>query len=197
MSAVPKPQKLTVAEYLAVEKAAEFKSEFYRGEMFAMAGASREHNRVTENLVVELGRRFLGGPCQTFSRDLRVRVDPAGLYTYPDLIIVCDPPQYAAEDRDTLVNPQVIVEVLSPSTERYDRGDKYAMYQGQPTIREVLLVSQDRVRVERFVRNPDETWTQTVFADPAGEFALATVPVRVPLADVYRGVELPEHPPLR
>jgi Uma2 family endonuclease len=197
MSAVPKPRKLTVAEYLALERAAEFKSEFYRGEMFAMAGASREHNRVNENLVVELGRRFLGGSCQTFSRDQRVRVSPTGMYTYPDVVVVCDPPEYAAEDRDTLTNPQVIFEVLSQSTAGYDRGFKFALYRRQPTIREVLFVSQDEVRVERFVRNPDGTWTLTAFDDPDGEFALATVPVRVPLADVYRGVELPEHPPLR
>lgn len=194
MSAVPKPRKLTVAEYLALETASPDKHEFYDGEMFAMAGASREHNRVSENLVIEFGRRFLDGPCLTFSRDQRVRIDATGLYTYPDVVIVCDPPEFAPEDRDTLVNPQVVFEVLSKSTESYDRGVKFAQYQQQPTVREIVLVSQDRIRVERFVRQPSGEWLLTVFDDPAGSFALGTVAVSVPLSAVYRRVDLPPRP---
>jgi Uma2 family endonuclease len=164
--------------------------------MFAMAGASREHNRVKENLIVQLGRRFLDGPCQSFSSDQRVRLTESGMYAYPDIVIVCDPPEFADDDRDTLTNPQIVIEVLSPSTERYDRGFKFAQYQLRASVREVIFVSQDTPRVERYVRQADETWVLTVFADAAGEFALGTppVPVRVPLADVYRGVEFPPTP---
>ena len=108
MSAVPK-RKLTEAEYLAIERAAEFKSEFYNGEMFAMAGASREHNRVKENLVIELGARLKGGPCQTYSSDQRVVVGATGLYTYPDIVILCGPGAYDPADRDTLTNPTAII----------------------------------------------------------------------------------------
>ncbi|MDB5313396.1 MAG: hypothetical protein JWO38_7598 [Gemmataceae bacterium] len=194
MSAVPK-KKLTEAEYLALERKAEFKSEFYNGEMFAMAGASRQHNELKENLSIEIGSRLKGGPCRTYSSDQRVNVDRTGLYTYPDLLIVCGRPEFDPKDTDTLVNPQVIIEILSKSTESYDRGVKFLHYRRLPSVREYVLVSQDRMLVERFVRQSDETWVLTTF-DQSVEFALATVPVRIPLADVYRGVEFDE-PPLR
>jgi len=203
VSAAPKP-KLTVAEYLAIERAAEFKSEFYDGVMYplhhpdgpvGMAGASREHNRVKENLIGELFARFKGGPCLTFSSDQRVRLTASGMFAYPDIAVVCDPPEFATNDRDTLTNPRVIVEVLSPSTEKYDRGFKFAQYRQQASIREYVLVSQDEPLIERYVRQPDGTWVLTVFADPAGEFALSSAPARVPLADIYRGVEFPPAPP--
>ena len=193
MSAVPKT-KLTAAEYLAIEKAAEFKSEFYDGEMFAMSGASREHNRVKENLIGEMFMRLKDGPCETYSSDQRVAVNRTGLYTYPDIVILCGPGEFDPADRDTLINPTAIVEVLSPSTERYDRGMKFRHYQQIPSLREYVLVSQDEMVVERFARRPDGTWVLTTFADPDGEFGLESAPVRVPLADVYRGVELPPTP---
>ena len=121
MTARLKP-KLTAAEYLAIERRAETKSEFYKGEMFAMAGASRDHNRVKSNLEFQLNVRINGGPCQTFSSDQRVMVPDTGLYTYPDILIVCGPEEFDPLDKDTLVNPTAVVEVLSPSTERYDQG---------------------------------------------------------------------------
>ncbi|MFY7950960.1 MAG: Uma2 family endonuclease [Armatimonadaceae bacterium] len=124
MSAVPK-RKLTVAEYLAIEKKAEFKSEFFNGEMFAMAGASRQHNRLKDNMVIRIGSQLLGGPCQTFSSDQRVLIDRTGLYCYPDLLIVCGEVETADDDEDTITNPRVVIEVLSPTTERYDRGAKF------------------------------------------------------------------------
>src|SRR5580700_504453 len=114
MSAVTK-QKFTVAEYLARERLADFKSEFFNGEIFAMAGASREHNRVKENLVGELFARLKGGNCQTFSSDQRVLVEATGLYTYPDIMIICGDIAYDSIDRDTLTNPVAIIEILSPS----------------------------------------------------------------------------------
>jgi Uma2 family endonuclease len=204
MSVAPKT-KLTAAEYLAIENAAEFKSEFYDGVMYPlhrgddgvtlMAGATPGHNRIKENLIVQLGMRFLNGPCQTFSSDQRVRLTDTGMYAYPDIVIVCDPPAFDRDDPNTLTNPQVVIEVLSPSTERYYRGYKFAQYRQQRSLREVVLVSQDVVLVERYVRQPDGTWALADFADPGGEFALATAPARVPLADVYRGVEFPNPPP--
>ncbi|MGL6096057.1 MAG: Uma2 family endonuclease [Fimbriiglobus sp.] len=188
MSAVPK-RKLTAAEYLVIEKKAEFKSEFYNGEMFAMAGASREHNRVTDNLHGEMYGLFKGSRCQPMSRDQRVQIDATGLYTYPDLIIVCGRPEYSEHDRDTLVNPTALVEVLSPSTEAYDRGAKFRQYQQIPSLREYVMVAQDEPRIERYVRQSNGDWLLTVFAGPDAEFAITTGPARVPMADVYRGVE--------
>jgi Uma2 family endonuclease len=207
MSAKPEPKRMTVAEYLAHERVAEYKSDFIDGRLYpvhdpfgppdaaAMAGASREHNRVKDNLVGELYAQLRTCGCQSFSSDQRVRVSPTGRFNYPDIVIVCDPPRYAADDRDALVNAQVVIEILSPSTESYDRGLKFAGYRRQPSIREVVFVAQAEPRVERFVRQPDGTWVLTVFDDPAGEITLASVPVRVLLADVYRGVDLPPNVP--
>ncbi len=193
MSAQPR-KKLTSAEYLALERKAEFKSEFFNGEMFAMAGASRQHNEVKENLIGELFNRLKGSPCRTYSSDQRVKVENTGLYTYPDIIIVCGRPEFDPDDSDTLVNPQVVFEILSDSTERYDRGVKFRHYQNLPSVREYVLVSQKEMVIERLVRQPDEKWMLTLFEGPTAEFALETVPVRVPLAEIYRDVELVERP---
>ena len=188
MSALPKP-KLTVAEYLAIERKAEFKSEFYRGEMFAMAGASRQHNRAKENLIIGMGPQMRGGPCQSFSSDQRVRVELTGLYTYPDIVIVCGKPEYAPEDPDTLINPQVIFEVLSKSTEHYDRGKKFRHYQQLTSMREYVLVSTEEMNVEHYMRQPDGSWSIKYFTEPGEQLTLATVPVRVMLRDIYADVE--------
>ena len=187
-------KKLTEAEYLAIERAAEFKSEFCNGEMVAMPSASRQHNEIKENLIHEIGIRLKGGPCRTYSADQRVKIDRTGLYTYPDLLIVCGRAEFDPDHRDILYNPQVIIEILSKSTESYDRGLKFLHYRRLTSLREYVLVSQEQKLVERFVRQTDETWVLTTFDNSDGEFALSTVPVRVPLADVYRGVEILEEP---
>src|SRR5438067_13931715 len=127
MTAVPKT-RLTPEQYLSIERKAAFKSEYYNGEMFAMAGVSREHSRVKENLIIEIGARLKGGPCRSHSSDMRVKVSRTGLYTYPDIVIVCGDEQYEDDVFDTLLNPQVVIEVLSPSTEGYDRGKKFRHY---------------------------------------------------------------------
>src|SRR5262249_45016959 len=158
------------AEYLAIERASETKSEFYGGEMFAMAGAMPEHNRAKENLIIRMGAQLFGGRCQSFSSDQRVKVSRTGLYTYPDIVIVCGKPEYAPKDRGTLVNPQVVFEVLSESTEEYDQGAKFRHYQQLPSVREYILVSSVEMRIERYVRQPDGTWLLTFFTDPDRDF---------------------------
>lgn len=197
MSAVPRPKKLTVAEYLAIEEASEVRHEFFNGELFAMAGATVAHNRVKENLIGEMFGQLTAGGCWSYSSDQRVHVTTTGLYTYPDVLIVCGPPTFDPADPNSITNPRVVIEVLSPSTAGYDRGDKFRHYQRLPSVQEYVLVSQDRVQVERQVRQPDGSWNLTTFDDPSGELAFATIPVRVPLAGVYRGVNLPDAPPLR
>lgn len=187
MSALPKP-KLTPADYLAIERKAECRSEYYRGEMFAMAGASREHNTVKENLIIEIGSRLKGSPCRTYSSDQRVRVSPTGLYTYPDLVIVCGKGEYEDDEMDTLLNPDAIIEVLSPSTENYDRGAKFRQYQQMQSVKEYVLVSQSEPLCERFVRQTDGTWNLTTITAIGGELAFNSVPVRIPLAAIYDGV---------
>ncbi len=187
MSAVPKP-KMTPGEYLAKERQAEFKSEFYNGEVFAMAGGSREHNRVKVNLVGELFVRLKGGECQTYSSDQRVLVEATGLYTYPDIVIVCGPATYDLLDRDTLTSPVAIIEVLSPSTERYDRGAKFRNYQQIPSMTEYILVAQDEPVCERYVRQSDGSWALVSFVGLTAFLALTSVTVQIPLVDVYSGI---------
>lgn len=194
MSTAPKP-KITVAEYLVRERQAERKSEYLAGEVFARAGASREHNRVKENLVVELGGRLKGGPCRTLSSDQRVLVEATGLFCYPDVVLLCGPGDYAAADRDTLIDPTALFEVLSPSTERYDRGAKFRHYQRIPTLQEYVLIAQDEPVCERFVRQADGSWALVSFVGMDAVLELTSVRVRIPLVDLFAGVEFPEEPP--
>ena len=194
MSALRKT-KLTVAEYLTIEQKAETKSEFFNGEMFAMAGASRFHNFVKTNLESELMARLKGSRCRTASGDLRVMIPATGLYTYPDIVIFCGPGEYDPEDEDTLVNPTAVIEITSPSTEKYDRGAKMRNYQRIASLREYVLVAQDEPVCERFVRQADGTWALMSFVGLSAELAFASVPARIPLADVYAGVTFPEPTP--
>ena len=187
MTAVLKT-KLTAREYLALERRAEFKSEFFNGEMFAMAGASPRHNFIRENLSVEIGSRLKGSPCRTISADQRVHVSRTGLYTYPDLLIMCGPPVLDPEDDHAIINPVAIVEVLSPSTEKYDRGAKFRNYQQLPSLMEYILVAQDEAVIERFVRQADGSWGLISFVGLEATLAFTTVPVQIPLTDVYSGV---------
>src|SRR5919199_1130147 len=135
MSAVPKT-RLTPEQYLAIERKAEFKSEYYNGEMFAMAGASEPHNRIKDNLIGELHARLKVSACHSYSSDMRVKVSRTGLYTYPDIVIICGKPELEDAHGDTLLNPQVIIEVLSDSTEKYDRGKKFRHYKQIESLRE-------------------------------------------------------------
>jgi Uma2 family endonuclease len=190
MSAVPKT-RLTPEQYLAIERKAAYKSEYYNGEMFAMAGASEPHNRIKDNLIGELYGRLKGSGCHSYSSDMRVKVSRTGLYTYPDVVIVCGRPELEDAVGDTLLNPQVVIEVLSDSTEKYDRGKKFRHYKRIEALREYVLVAQDEPVIERFVRQPDGSWNATAVEGPGAEFVFATVPVRVPLADIYAGVAFP------
>ena len=194
MSAIPMKKRLTEEEYLVIERDAEFKSEFYDGEMFAIPGGSRQHGELHHNLVIEIGNRLRGGRCRTYGPDQRVKVKRTGLYTYPDLVIACNPEFEKKLGVDILLNPRVVFEILSKTTEGYDRGTKFQQYQRLPSVKEYVLVSQDRMVIERYVRQADGTWVLKTFDDPDGTFSLATVKVRIPMADIYRGVKLPEDP---
>jgi Uma2 family endonuclease len=183
MGAVSK-QKLTVSEYLAAERQAERRSEFFNGEVFAMAGGSREHNRIKENLVGELYGQLKGSECQTYSSDQRVLIAATGLYTYPNVVVLCGPGVYDPADRDTLTNPVALIEVLSSSTERYDRGAKFRGYQQIPSMLEYVLVAQDEAVCERYVRQSDGSWALVSFVELNASLTLTSVPARIPLADI-------------
>jgi Uma2 family endonuclease len=193
MSALPKPRKLTVQEYLAIENAAALKSEFFDGEMFAMAGALPPHNKIKSQLEGEFYLRLKGSPCGTTSSDQRIKVGRTGLYTYPDIVIICGEPELDPNDRSTIVNPLVLIEVLSESTEHYDRTIKFDHYRKIDSAREYVLVSQDQPRVERYVRGGDDRWTHDAFVGLDATFSLESVPAKdISLADIYRGIMFPE-----
>lgn len=185
-------RKLTPDEYLELERQAPYKSEYLNGEVFAMAGASLNRNYITGNLADETRRQLHGGPCRVLVADLRVKVEATGLYTYPDVVIFCEKPQLEDGQLDTLLNPNVIVEVLSDSTEKYDRGRKFGHYRQLASLKEYILVSQDRFLVERFVRQPDGSWLLTAFTDPNQPFQFGTIPVVISFDLLYANVKFPE-----
>jgi Uma2 family endonuclease len=196
MSALPKPLRMTEAEYLEFERASETKHEYIGGEVFAMTGASRHHNLITGATYASLFLQLRGRPCEVYPGDMRVQVRASGLYTYPDIGVVCGEAQLADTHLDTLINPLLIVEVLSPSTELYDRGRKFQYYRHIESLREYVLIAQDAPRIERFVRQGD-VWQ---FSDAVGldaSLELPSIGCTLALADVYEQVtfEAEETPP--
>src|SRR2546422_1674643 len=190
MSLQPKTY-LTPEEYLALERKAEYKSEYLAGEMFAMSGASPRHVLIVTNVVAELRGQLKQRPCTVYSSDLRVKVSPTGLYTYPDVVVVCDQPQFADEQRDTLLNPTLIVEVLSESTKDYDRGEKFEHYRTLPSLREYILIAQDKYHVEHFVRQPDNRWLLSETNLLEDTIHLSSIACDLALAEDYDKVEMP------
>ncbi len=176
-------------EYLLRERAAEYKSEYRQGRVVAMTGASRQHNRITVDLAGALWTQLRKRPCEVFVSDMRVKVRAAGYYVYPDVVALCGPAEFEDEETDTLLNPAVIVEVLSPSTESYDREEKFAAYWKLPSLRELVLIAQDPMRVERWVRD-EHSWHATVREGPEAVLDLTTIDCVVPLREIYRRVEL-------
>jgi Uma2 family endonuclease len=179
---------LTEAEYLERERRAEYKSEYFRGEMFAMAGASRRHGLIVTNLVGELRQQLKKKPCEIYSTDLRLRVTPTGLYTYPDVMVVCDETKFADDQKDTVLNPVVLIEVLSESTRDYDRGRKYQHYRTLPSLMEYLTVAQDEAHIEHSTRQP-EGWLLAEFNGLGQSVSLGSIGCVLPLAEVYDKVQ--------
>lgn len=180
---------LSPAQYLELERKAEVKSEYYAGEMYAMAGASEAHILIVSNLTFEFVSQFRRRPCKTYATDMKVRIDASGLYAYPDVVLVCGNPDFTDGRHDTLLNPQVIIEVLLPSTAAYDRGEKFLHYRLLPSLTDYLLVSQTAMRVEHYARQPDGNWLLMDVSGLEGEITLASVGCRLRLADIYDKVE--------
>ncbi|MBA2591672.1 MAG: Uma2 family endonuclease [Pseudomonadota bacterium] len=184
MSAVISDQTYSPEAYLALERAAAFKSEFHDGHIYAMTGASREHNLVSVNICREMSLRLKDRPREVYINDMRVRAAESRDYFYPDVVLVCDQPEFEDEKLDTLLNPSLLIEVLSPSTEAYDRGGKFARYRKIPSVREYLLVSQDQARIERYVRQGDH-WLMTEAVGLEASMVLETVECTLALREVY------------
>jgi Uma2 family endonuclease len=176
---------LTQQEYLAIEREAEVKSEYFNGEMYAMSGASRKHNLITLNIAAGLLQQMRGRLCEVYSSDMRVKVSATGLYIYPDVVAVCGEPKFEDAHVDTLLNPTLLVEVLSASTASYDRGQKFGHYRWVESLTEYVLVSQDECRVEHFAKQSDRQWLQTVVQSLDAEIELASIQCTLRLREIY------------
>jgi Uma2 family endonuclease len=187
MSSAALKTRYTREEYLAMERKAAFKSEYLNGFITAISDASREHNRIAGNVYHKISDQLENRPCEAFISDLRVCVSSTGLYTYPDVIIVSGNAEFQDDEVDTLLNPTVIVEVLSPTTESYDRGAKFAHYRRLPSLKEYVLVAQSHVLVERYTRQGDD-WVFSALDDLDGTLKLVSINCSVPLRDIYARV---------
>ncbi|MDX6447223.1 MAG: hypothetical protein QOH71_4297 [Blastocatellia bacterium] len=172
-------------EYLRLERQAEYKSEYVNGEIFAMSGASRKHNLITGNISSEFNQQLRDKPCEVYANEMRVKVTATGLYTYPDVVVVCGEPKFEDKYFDTLLNPTVLVEVLSPSTERYDRIAKSSYYRTLDSLAEHLLVAQDEVRLEQYVKQANGQWLLFESTSLDAVVELPSIGCSLALRDVY------------
>jgi Uma2 family endonuclease len=191
MSSLAQPRS-TLEHYLALERQAKHRSEYINGYIFAMAGASRQHNLIAGNVFGELRVQLRGRPCEAYINDMRVKVSVTALYTYPDVAALCGEPSFEDTHVDTLLNPSVIVEVLSDSTEAYDRGEKFAHYRRLESLRDYVLIAQDKVRVEHYVRQGDQ-WVLSEVSDLSSAVHLSSIGCEVVLRDIYERVEFPSN----
>ena len=191
MATQPK-QPLTPEEYLVRERLAPTKSEYYRGEVFAMAGASERHNLIVTNLVASLVTSLRGRNYRVYSSDMRVLVCDTGLYTYPDVVVVCGKPALADTEGDVLTNPVLLVEVLSESTKDYDRGGKFHQYMRIPSLQEYLTVSQTEMMIDASIRQADNSWLIRELVPANGKVSIQCLGIELDFAEVYDQVEFGE-----
>jgi len=189
MSVAEHVGKLSETEYLAVERAADSKSEFFDGEMFAMAGGTPMHSLIATNLAAEFTTQLRGRPCLAFNSDLRMKVEATGLFTYPDLSVVCGDLQFANDSDDTILNPTVLAEVLSNSTEAYDRGKKFEHYQEIPTLKEYLLVSQWKPRIDQYLRQVSGDWLLRPAVGLEAALVIPSLDISLSFARVFANVK--------
>jgi Uma2 family endonuclease len=181
---------VTEEEYLAHERDSEQPSEYFGGEVFPIEDVSVRHVVIASKLFGVLIRALEGSSCGVYSTGLRIGVSQTGLYTYPDLVVVCGKLEFAAKDRDTVTNPKVIVEILSPSTQDYDRGSKFDSYRTIPSFQEYLVVAQDRVFAQHWVKQPDGGWLLHDITSEVSTVSLESIGVRFHLSEAYAGVDL-------
>ncbi len=184
-----RPGVITASDYLAMERAATNKSEYWRGQVIPMPGASRKHNLIAGSIYVALYTQLGDRPREVYPSDMRVKIESSGLYTYPDVSVVCDPPLFEDGYVDTLLNPTVIVEALSASTQSYDRGRKFSAYRTLRSLRDYLLVDQDEILVEHYTRQFDGSWRFVEANSLTDRIVLTSIACHLALQDIYRKVE--------
>jgi Uma2 family endonuclease len=177
--------RFTPAEYLAMEEVADYKSEFYSGEIFALSGGSADHSLIAGNQIYELNRLLGAKPCRVFNSDMRLHIRRSGLYTYPDVMVVCGKLQFVERRNDTLLNPLLIIEVLSETTRDYDRGAKFNFYKGIPSLQEVVLVESESARVECYHRAEGDKWTIDAYDGLDAVARFESVDCDLPLRSIY------------
>jgi Uma2 family endonuclease len=189
MSAVPATKYISIEDYLAAEETAEVKHEYYQGEVFAMAGGSIAHNRIVRNVLAALDNFLKGKGCEVFPSDLKVHNEANTLFTYPDISIVCGKPERWANRNDTITNPAVLIEVLSKSTQGYDRGQKFHLYRSIPSLKEYILISSTEIFVERYTKQATGFWNFRETSNPEDNFQVETIDFSCPIKELYRNVE--------
>lgn len=180
-------------EYIALERKASYKSEYYAGEIFAMSGASRAHNIIVANVTTSLNTQLESRDCEVYASDMRVRTPDSLLYTHPDVVVVCGEPQFDDDSVDTLLNPTLVVEVLSPSTETHDRTKKFADYRKITSVMEYILVAQEESRVTQYIKQSGGTWLFQEASHPEETLHLASINCDLALERIYRKVQFPTH----
>ena len=183
-------QKFTIEEYLKLESAAEQKHEYYRGEIFAMAGAGARHNVVFKNLYGELAYKLKGKPCQPYGSDLRIHIPENSLFTYPDISIICGDIVSSAADNDTAVQPSVLIEILSHSTKDYDRGTKFKLYRDIPSLKEYVLVDSEAIGIEIFRITADAHWQLEEYKNVNEMIEIKMIGFQLSLNEIYHGTKL-------
>lgn len=184
----PAVKYITPAEYLAFEREVEDRHEYYKGEIYLMSGASFKHNVIEDNIRVLIGSYLKGKKCRSFGSNLRVHVPKNTLYTYPDILIICDEPKFVDGQFDTLLNPVVLIEILSPSTGNYDRGVKFDLYRDIETLKEYILIDSASVRIINYIKNEDSTWTLRESKNRDDSFFISSISFQGLVSDVYAGV---------
>ena len=180
---------LTLADYLEFESRVGEKHEYYRGELFAMVGGMPRHSLISTNFLRESSESLKGKPCVAYNGDLRIKVEPVGLYTYPDASIICGELELDPEIPNTVLNPVVLVEVLSGSTEGYERGQKSSFYRSIPSLKSLVLIAQDRPHVECFTKQTNGGWLLTEARSLSEFLVLEPVAISIPLSEIYRSVQ--------
>jgi Uma2 family endonuclease len=184
--------RISFEDWLAAERAAtDARSEFIDGDVFAMTGGTAEHNTIAVNISAELRNQLKRRPCYVYAGDMKVRIEAANAGAYPDVMVVCGERAFHDQRRDILTNPTLIIEILSDSTEAYDRGDKFARYRALPSLQTYLLIAQTRVGAELYVRRPDGRWLLSAFDDLSDTVPLAAIDATLALAEVYDKVDFP------
>ena len=185
-----KRRKYSIEEYLEIEKSASEKHEYFQGEIFAMSGAKLEHNIVSRNLSVALSNKLKGKPCKPFGSDLRIHIEKNSLFTYPDISVFCEDVQTFNNDEANVLNPTLIIEVLSPSTRSYDLGEKFSLYRSVPTLKEYVAVDPLKVYIEVHFINNNNNWELREYKDISDDIYLPSLQMSLRISEIYEGIEL-------